>query len=56
MPVAANRSLMGHTVGAAGAIEAAFRELSLAVLSNSFGFGGANASLVFRRLEGPGGR
>ena len=89
MPVAANKSLMGHTVGAAGAIEAAFSVLSLrdqvvpptanlehpdpecglrglstrarqlpmrAVLSNSFGFGGANASLVFRRLEGPGGR
>ena len=89
LPVTANKSLMGHTVGACGAIEAVFSVLSLcdqvipptanfenpdpecglrgvsactrampleAVLSNSFGFGGANASLVFRRLRRNGGR
>jgi 3-oxoacyl-[acyl-carrier-protein] synthase II len=82
LPVTANKSLMGHSVGACGAIEAVFSILSLrdqvvpptanlehpdpecglrgvtpcaramplrAVLTNSFGFGGANASLVFRR-------
>ena len=89
MPVTANKSLIGHAIGAAGAIEAVFSVLSLrdqivpptanlehpdpecglegvstrpralpirAVLSNSFGFGGANASLVFRRLDGARGR
>lgn len=83
IPVTANKSMIGHAIGAAGAIEAIFSVLSLrdgvipptrnherpdpacslpdvparerpaplgAVLSNSFGFGGVNASLVFRRL------
>jgi 3-oxoacyl-[acyl-carrier-protein] synthase II len=82
VPVTANKSMIGHTIGAAGAIEAIFSVLSLrdgvipptanyedpdpeceldcvaneprtaelrAVLSNSFAFGGINASLVFRR-------
>jgi 3-oxoacyl-[acyl-carrier-protein] synthase II len=81
IPVTANKSLIGHAIGAAGAIEAVFSVLSLrdgvipptanyecpdpdcervslatklrtaelrAVLSNSFAFGGINASLVFR--------
>src|SRR2546430_516073 len=78
----ANKSMLGHTIGAAGAIEAAFSVLSLrdgvipptvnyehpdpdcepvcvatelrpaplrTVLSNSFAFGGINATLVFRK-------
>lgn len=82
VPVTANKSMTGHTIGAAGAIEAAFSVLSLrdgivpptinyehpdpecgldyvpnearrmevdVVLSNSFGFGGVNASVVVRR-------
>jgi len=89
MPVTANKSLIGHAIGAAGAIEAVFSILSLrdqvvpptaniehpdpecglegvsiraralpmrAVITNSFGFGGANASLVFRRIDGARGR
>jgi 3-oxoacyl-[acyl-carrier-protein] synthase II len=81
VPVTANKSMIGHTIGAAGAIEAVFSVLTLrdgvipptvnyedpdpecdvdcvahaprradvrTVLSNSFGFGGINASLVFR--------
>ena len=83
VPVTANKSMIGHTIGAAGAIESIFSVLSLrdgiipptinyehpdpecdldyvpnvarpaglrAVLSNSFGFGGINACLVFRKL------
>lgn len=84
--VTANKSMVGHTLGAAGAIEAiatimAIREgcvpptinlqhpdplgdgLDLtpdvathrgirAALSNSFGFGGQNTALVFRRWDG----
>jgi 3-oxoacyl-[acyl-carrier-protein] synthase II len=82
IPVTANKSMIGHAIGAAGAMEAVFSVLSLrdgvipptanyenpdpecalalvptaerpaelrAVLSNSFGFGGVNASLVFRK-------
>ena len=83
IPVTANKSMIGHGIGAAGAMEAVFSILSLrdgvipptanyehpdpecaladvpteerpaglrAVLSNSFGFGGVNASLVFRKV------
>ena len=84
--VTANKSMIGHTLGAAGAIEAiatimAMREgmvpptinlddpdplaagLDLtpnvaqrreirAALSNSFGFGGQNTALVFKRWDG----
>ena len=83
--ISANKSMIGHTLGAAGAIEAiatvlalregcvpptinledpdpaaegldivtgeaAQREISVA-LSNSFGFGGQNTALVFRRWD-----
>jgi len=84
VPVTANKSMLGHTLGAAGAIEAitsiltirtgdipptinlvepdeaaagldltplraAHREVRT-VLSNSFGFGGQNAALIFTRF------
>ena len=81
--VSSTKSMIGHTLGAAGAIEAAATVLALhhgvipptinydtpdpqcdldyvpnearkgdikAVLSNSFGFGGTNASLIFKKL------
>jgi 3-oxoacyl-[acyl-carrier-protein] synthase II len=86
VPVTANKSMLGHTLGAAGAIEsittiqtlrtgvipptinleqpdeaavgldltpgtAARRDVRVA-LNNSFGFGGQNAALVFRRWDG----
>ncbi len=84
IPVSSTKSMTGHLLGAAGAIEAVFSVLSLrdqvcpptinyeepdpecdldyvpnvarkhavnVVLSNSFGFGGTNAVLVFRGLE-----
>ena len=85
--ITANKSMLGHTLGAAGAIESiatiqAIREGSVpptinlidpdqyadgldltpgttptrrpirAALNNSFGFGGQNAALIFRRWEG----
>jgi 3-oxoacyl-[acyl-carrier-protein] synthase-1 len=84
-PIAATKSLTGHSLGAAGAQEAiycllmmnsgficesaniekldpAFADMPIlrerrddvklgCVLSNSFGFGGTNASVVFKRLE-----
>jgi 3-oxoacyl-[acyl-carrier-protein] synthase II len=84
--VTANKSMLGHTLGAAGAIEAvatvqamrmgcipptinlddpddgaagldltpneAKRRDVVVALSNSFGFGGQNTALVFRRWEG----
>ena len=84
-PIAATKSLSGHSLGAAGAQEAiysllmmnngficesanienldpAFADMPIqrerrddvtlgAVLSNSFGFGGTNASVVFKRLD-----
>lgn len=82
VPVSSTKSMMGHSLGAAGAIEAVFSVLALqgqflppnvnylepdpacpldivanaarearvsCVLSNSFGFGGTNASLVLER-------
>jgi 3-oxoacyl-[acyl-carrier-protein] synthase-1 len=85
-PIAATKSLTGHSLGAAGAQEAIYSLLMMnngficesanienldpdfadvpivrelqdgvrvdTVLSNSFGFGGANATLVFRRYDG----
>ncbi|HSW57105.1 MAG TPA: beta-ketoacyl-ACP synthase II [Dehalococcoidales bacterium] len=84
IPVSANKSMLGHLWGAAGAVEAAISVLTLArnvipptinyevadpecnldyvpdkarnqsvnyVLSNSFGFGGTNACLVFGRYS-----
>jgi 3-oxoacyl-[acyl-carrier-protein] synthase II len=83
--VSATKSMTGHLLGAAGAVEAIFTVLSLRdgivpptinltevdpdcqgldfvpgkarkmdiqhALSNSFGFGGTNATLVFKRLD-----
>ncbi len=82
--VSSTKSMTGHTLGAAGGIEAAFSALALhrgvlpptinqetpdpecdldtvpnvarevrvdAVLSNSFGFGGTNAALIFKRFK-----
>jgi 3-oxoacyl-[acyl-carrier-protein] synthase II len=83
IPITANKSMVGHTLGAAGAIEAitsiltirhgcipptinltnpdpgaagldltpnvAARRTVTAALSNSFGFGGQNTALIFRR-------
>lgn len=84
-PLSSTKTFTGHTLGAAGALEAVFSVLSLkqgilypnlnfstpiketglipvtryqegislrSVLSNSFGFGGNNASLLFRKLKG----
>jgi 3-oxoacyl-[acyl-carrier-protein] synthase II len=84
VPVSSTKSMMGHSLGAAGAIEAIVCLLALehqfvpsninfgeldddldlnivanevqpallrTVLSNSFGFGGANASILMRRFE-----
>lgn len=82
IPVSSNKSMVGHTLSAAGAVEAVFSMLTLehqripptinydvpdpaipfdvvpnkardakvnAVMSNSFGFGGQNASLILTR-------
>ena len=82
VPVSSNKSMVGHTISAAGAVEAVFSLLTLehqripptinydipdpaipfdvvpnkardarvtAVMSNSFGFGGQNASLILTR-------
>ncbi|PPQ41097.1 beta-ketoacyl-ACP synthase [Rhodopseudomonas palustris] len=82
LPVSSNKSMVGHTLSAAGAVEAIFSLLTLehqripptinydvpdpaipldvvpnqardarvtAVMSNSFGFGGQNASLILTR-------
>src|SRR5438067_7599188 len=84
VPVSSTKSMMGHSLGAAGAIEAVISLLSLRhqflppninfdalddcldlnvvanesrpavvrmALSNSFGFGGTNASILMRRVE-----
>ncbi len=85
VPISSNKSMMGHLLGAAGAVESIFTILTLKegiipptinyeypdpecdldyvpneareadlkyAMSNSFGFGGTNASLVFKRFEG----
>jgi 3-oxoacyl-[acyl-carrier-protein] synthase II len=84
VPVSSNKSMFGHLLGAAGAVEAIFTVLTMrdgiipptinydtpdpecdldyvpniarkaqvdVALSNSFGFGGINATLVFRKFE-----
>ena len=84
IPISSNKSMMGHLLGAAGAVESIFTLLSLRegiipptinyehpdpecdldyvpnvareaklryAMSNSFGFGGTNASLVYKRFE-----
>jgi 3-oxoacyl-[acyl-carrier-protein] synthase II len=83
IPITANKSMIGHMLGAAGGIESVFSVMSLAegvipgtinlenpdtecdldyvtegsrhqevdsVLCNSFGFGGTNACILFRRF------
>jgi 3-oxoacyl-[acyl-carrier-protein] synthase II len=85
IPVSSTKSMTGHLLGAAGAIEAMFSSLALRdgvvpptanyqtpdpecdldyvtegarrqpiryALSNSFGFGGTNSSLLFGKYEG----
>jgi 3-oxoacyl-[acyl-carrier-protein] synthase II len=85
IPVSSTKSMLGHTIGAAGAIEAIITAMSLkdgilpptinyhlpdpdldldyvpnkcrktainVALSNSFGFGGHNATLVLKKYEG----
>ena len=84
VPISSNKSMIGHLLGAAGAVEAIFTVLTIRdgiipptinydtpdpecdldyvpnvarkaqvniALSNSFGFGGINATLVFKRFE-----
>ncbi len=84
VPISSNKSMFGHLLGAAGAVEAIFTVLTIRdgiipptlncdtpdpecdldyvpniarkaqvniALSNSFGFGGVNATLVFRKFK-----
>ena len=84
VPVSSNKSMIGHTLTAAGAIEAVFSLLTISsgtlpptinydtpdpdcdldyvpnqarkiairtAMSNSFGFGGANGTIVLRNFE-----
>jgi 3-oxoacyl-[acyl-carrier-protein] synthase II len=84
VPISSNKSMLGHLLGAAGAVESIFTVLTLrdgiipptlncdtpdpecdldyvpniarkaqvnTALSNSFGFGGINATLAFRKFE-----
>ena len=60
LPVSSTKSMTGHLLGAAGSTEAAFTCLTIrdregdvrVAISNAFGFGGTNATLVFKRCEG----
>jgi len=85
IPISSTKSMTGHLLGAAGAIESVYSVLAIEkgfipptinyrdkdpdcdldyvpneareaklnhVLSNSFGFGGTNACLMFKRFEG----
>ncbi len=85
VPVSSTKSMIGHTLGAAGAVEAIFTIMAITdgflppninfktpdkdcpvsvvtephsrasvktAMTNSFGFGGANAALIFKAAEG----
>jgi 3-oxoacyl-[acyl-carrier-protein] synthase II len=62
VPISSTKSMTGHLLGGAGGLEAGISVLALVdvpnqarkasveyALSNSFGFGGTNASLIFKR-------